>query len=70
MSFKLTISGYGWIGFVTKDIKNDGFPGYTPEGWMLNSHGAVKYNNGDIAKNNAINFNNKTVSIKLDPANS
>jgi hypothetical protein len=37
---------------------------------MLNTEGQVYYNNGQIAQNNAINFNNKTVSIKLDPANS
>jgi hypothetical protein len=38
---------------------------------MLRSDdGIVYYNNGQIAQNNAINFNNKAVSIKLDPAKS
>jgi hypothetical protein len=37
---------------------------------MLCTDGRVYYNNGLIAQNNAISFNNKTVSIKLDPAKS
>jgi hypothetical protein len=37
---------------------------------MLNTDGNVYYNNSIIEQNNAIDFNYKTVSIKLDPANS
>jgi hypothetical protein len=62
--------GYGWIGLGTANMKNDGFPGYTTEGWMLCTDGRVYHNQNQISSNGSINFNNKTVSIKVDAVNS
>ena len=69
-TFKLTIPGYGWIGLGTPNMRNDGFPGYTTEGWMLCTDGRVIHNKGCTVHNSAINFNNKRVTVKVDAANS
>ena len=66
----MTIPGYGWIGFGTSKMKNDGFPGYTTEGWMLCTDGRVFHNKDMTAHNTSINFNNKTVTVIVDAPNS
>lgn len=62
--------GYGWIGLGTPNMRNDGFPGYTTEGWMLCTDGRVYHNQAQITSNGSINFNNKTVAIKVDAVKS
>jgi len=48
--------GYGWIGLGTQNIRNDGFPGYTTEGWMLCANGRVYHNREQTSYNGSINF--------------
>lgn len=31
----ILFSGYGWYGIGSNEIKNDGFPGYTNDGYMI-----------------------------------
>jgi hypothetical protein len=67
--FRLTMPGYGWIGLGTTNMRNDGFPGYTTEGWMLCTDGRV-YHNKSMTASTGINFANKTVAVKIDAAKS
>ncbi len=32
---------YGWFGLGSKKIKNNGFPGYTTEGYMICTNGRL-----------------------------
>jgi hypothetical protein len=59
--FNLTLSGYGWIGYGSIDIKNDGFPGYTQNGWMLCTDGKRVYHNNTSSAVNAEPFAGKTI---------
>ena len=57
---------YGWIGIGTRNMSNVGFPGYTPEGWMINTAGSVYHNSVQVTINNLIKFEKKTVTVKVD----
>ena len=42
------------------------FPGYTSEGWMINTAGSVYHNSVSVTVNNPIKFEKKTVTVKVD----
>lgn len=60
--------GYGWIGLGSVNMKNDGFPGYTTEGWMLCTDGRVYHNKVQTSITHAIKFENRLVTITVDAA--
>lgn len=49
-------------------MRNDGFPGYTSEGWMLSTDGRVYHNKTQIAMTNFVKFQDKWVTITVDAA--
>jgi hypothetical protein len=51
-------------------MRNDGFPGYTPEGWMLCTDGRVYHNRAHTATNNLIKFANRKFKVTVDAVNS
>lgn len=61
--------GYGLIGLGTQNMKKDGCPAYTTEGWMICTDGRVYHNSENTANNDLINFENKTVTVKVDVPN-
>jgi hypothetical protein len=69
-TFRIKMPCYGLIGLGTKNMKCDGCPAYTSEAWMMCTDGRVYHNSENIANNTQINFENKTVTVKVDVPNS
>jgi len=66
-TIEFTMSTYGWFGIGSKDIKNDGFPGYTTEGFMICVDGRLYHNKAQIASH-SFNIPNIKASLICDPS--
>ena len=59
----------GYVGAGTRNMVHNGFPGYTPEAWMINTNGLLYHNNVKVLTNSLIKFQKKTVIVKVDVPN-
>lgn len=66
-AIEFTMSNYGWVGLGSNEIKNDGFPGYTSEGFMICVDGRMYHNKSQISSN-PMNFANTKASLIFDPS--
>ena len=55
-SFRITMPVIGYVGAGTRNMVHNGFPGYTPEAWMINTNGLLLHNNVKVLTNSLIKF--------------
>lgn len=64
---KFIMTGYGWFGLGSPDVSCEGFPGYTPQGWVIrNSNGGMYHNNTTIL-NSSLSCDGKLTMATYDP---
>jgi hypothetical protein len=61
------MSAYGWFGVGTKNLANDGFPGYTAEGFAISTKGILFHNGYNVGTTN-MNYSNALVTLICDPS--
>ena len=68
-SVKFIMRGYGWFGLGSPDVSCEGFPGYTPQGWVIrNSNGGMYHNNLAIL-NSPLSCDGQLTVATYDPVN-
>jgi hypothetical protein len=61
------MSAYGWFGVGSKNLLNDGFPGYTPEGFAICTDGRLYHNKSQL-ETSKLNSSNSKVTLTCDPS--
>jgi hypothetical protein len=61
------MSAYGWFGVGSKNLLNDGFPGYTEEGFAICTDGRF-YNNKSLIESSNLSSSNSIATLICDPS--